>query len=232
MRHPGRGPQPCAVAPTAYSFETQRLTKLIATRQAVKTLVSAAGGRNPTAAGGLELRGRAPGRGAAVATPSPPPRPPELNYLSETNGEQHLFLHNYVADNPLPLAGEADADEWVARLATSPLTTVQDPRRSSVPSVAAAAAVLQGEREVSPRDVAERVLALRAHIAEEMREGLGRMGEANAGVRRRCAPGGRALRACRLRREGAAGGRTSPRVRSNGRRLTPHCWSRRPPRCP
>ncbi|GBF98886.1 hypothetical protein Rsub_11524 [Raphidocelis subcapitata] len=142
-----RGPQPCAaVAPTAFSYETQRLVKLIATRQAVKTL---------------------------------------LNYLSETNGEQHLWLHNFVADHPLPLSGETDADEWVARLATCPLTTVQDPRRSSVPTAVAAAAVLQGEREVSPRDVAERVLALRAHIAEEMSEGLGRMPEANAAVRRR-----------------------------------------------
>jgi hypothetical protein len=29
----------------------------------------------------------------------------QLNYLSETNGEQHLWLHNYVADTPIPLSG-------------------------------------------------------------------------------------------------------------------------------
>ncbi|KAI8473638.1 MAG: hypothetical protein J3K34DRAFT_410087 [Monoraphidium minutum] len=108
-----------------------------------------------------------------------------LNYLSETNGEQHLWLHNYVADTPLPLSGETDADEWLARLATTPLTMVQDPRRSSVPTVAAQTAVLHGVREVSPRDVAERIMALRQHIATEMAEGLGRVGEANAAVRRR-----------------------------------------------
>lgn len=74
-----------------------------------------------------------------------------LNYLSETNGELHFFLHNYISENPLPLAGDSDADEWLVALASSPLTSVQDPRRSSVPSVAAAAAVTQGMREVSPR---------------------------------------------------------------------------------
>jgi hypothetical protein len=40
-------------------------------------------------------------------------------------------------------------------------------------------------RQVSPRDVAERIMALRQHIAAEMSEGLGRVGEANAAVRRR-----------------------------------------------
>jgi hypothetical protein len=34
-----------------------------------------------------------------------------LNYLSETNGEMHFFLHDYVASNPLPLDGRVDADE-------------------------------------------------------------------------------------------------------------------------
>lgn len=74
-----------------------------------------------------------------------------LNYLSETNGELHYFLHNYVSENPIPLSGDTDADAWLVALASSPLTSVQDPRRSSVASVAAAAAVTQGKREVSPR---------------------------------------------------------------------------------
>lgn len=135
-----------AVSPTAYSYETQRMLKALATRQAIKTV---------------------------------------LNYLSETNGEQHLWLHNWVADNPIPLSGATDADEWLVRLATTPLTKVQDPRRSSVATVAAEAAVLHGEREVSPRDVAERIMALRRHISDEMVEELAKMGEANAAVRRR-----------------------------------------------
>jgi hypothetical protein len=28
-----------------------------------------------------------------------------LNYLSETNGELHFFLHNYLSEHLLPLAG-------------------------------------------------------------------------------------------------------------------------------
>lgn len=56
-----------------------------------------------------------------------------------------------MAEHPLPLAAETDADEWLVALASSPLSEVVDPRRSSVASVAAAAAALQGKREVSPR---------------------------------------------------------------------------------
>ena len=74
-----------------------------------------------------------------------------LNYLSETNGELHLWLHNYISDHPLPLDGRVDADEWIVALSASPLTKVQDPARSSVVSPAALEAVLHGEREVSPR---------------------------------------------------------------------------------
>jgi hypothetical protein len=52
---------------------------------------------------------------------------------------------------PAVPAGETDADAWLVELASSPFTTVNDPRRSTVPTVAAAAAVMQGERAVSPR---------------------------------------------------------------------------------
>lgn len=58
-----------------------------------------------------------------------------------------------VAEHPLPLSPDTDADTWLVALASSPLSEVQDPRRSSVPSAAAAAAALQGKREVSPRCV-------------------------------------------------------------------------------
>ena len=45
-----------------------------------------------------------------------------------------------VAEHPLSLAPDTDADAWLVALASSPLSEVQDPRRSSVPSAAAAAA--------------------------------------------------------------------------------------------
>lgn len=108
-----------------------------------------------------------------------------LNYLSETNGELHFFLHNYISDNPLPLGGTVDPDEWLVALASTPLSKVKDPRRSSVASAASHAAATAGEREVSPREVAERILGLRQHIATEVMEELGGMGQANAGVTRR-----------------------------------------------
>lgn len=62
-----------------------------------------------------------------------------------------FFFPTQVAEHPLPLAPDTDADAWLVALASSPLSEVQDPRRSSVPSAAAAAAALQGKREVSPR---------------------------------------------------------------------------------
>ncbi|GIL73184.1 hypothetical protein Vretimale_4766 [Volvox reticuliferus] len=108
-----------------------------------------------------------------------------LNYLSETNGELHYFLHNYWAENPMVMDGSTDADEWLVRLASTPWTKVQDPRRSSVVSAAAAAAVLNGEREVSPREVAERIMRLREHIAKEMTEDLSRIGSDNIDVLKR-----------------------------------------------
>ncbi|KAG1660898.1 hypothetical protein FOA52_015940 [Chlamydomonas sp. UWO 241] len=147
-RAPLRVVQAHSVWKTAVSFETARLTRLIVTRQAIKTT---------------------------------------LNYLSETNGELHFFLHNYVADNPLSLDGRVDPDDWLAQLASSPLLRVSDPSRSSVPSAAALAAVTAGEREVSLRDAVERIMGLREHIAAEMREELSQSGvrAANADVMRR-----------------------------------------------
>ncbi|GLC44394.1 hypothetical protein PLESTB_000474400 [Pleodorina starrii] len=108
-----------------------------------------------------------------------------LNYLSETNGELHFFLHNYWADQPLVMDGSTDADEWLVRLAATPWTKVQDPRRSSVVSAAAEAAVMNGEREVSPREVAERIMRLREHIAKEMAEDLARIPADNTDVLKR-----------------------------------------------
>jgi hypothetical protein len=36
-----------------------------------------------------------------------------LNYLQETNGELHFFLHNYFAQHPLVVDPGVDADEWL-----------------------------------------------------------------------------------------------------------------------
>ncbi len=94
--------------------------------------------------------------------------------------------HLQVHANPLPLSGSIDADDWLAELAATPLTSVADPRRSSIPSAAAAAAVTDGVREVSPRDVAERIIALRSHVALEVQEDLELLPRDNDAVRRRC----------------------------------------------
>lgn len=108
-----------------------------------------------------------------------------LNYLSETNGELHYFLHNYISAHPLIMDGSLDPDNWLVELAAAPWQMVQDPRRSSVVSPASAAAALQGEREVSPREVAERIMRLREHIAQEMIEDLNRISHDNTGVLKR-----------------------------------------------
>ncbi|KAG2450240.1 hypothetical protein HYH02_000337 [Chlamydomonas schloesseri] len=108
-----------------------------------------------------------------------------MNYLSETNGELHFFLHNYWAEHPLAVDPAVDADEWLVQLAATPWTKVQDPRRSSVVSAAAQAAVMNGEREVSPREVAERIMRLREHIAKEMAEDLARVPADNTEVLKR-----------------------------------------------
>ena len=77
------------------------------------------------------------------------------------------------------------ARAWLAELAAQPLTRVSDPGRSSAPSAAALAQVgAAGEREVSPRDIVERVLALRLDIADEMADELGRAGVGNGEVLR------------------------------------------------
>ena len=53
------------------------------------------------------------------------------------------------------------------RLGATPLTSVSDPRRSSVCGPAGEEAYLRGQREVSPRDIAERVLSLRQDLAKD-----------------------------------------------------------------
>ena len=95
-----------------------------------------------------------------------------LHYLQESNGEMHMFLHNYVHENPIQLDEKHSMEDWLTRLAARPLTRVNDPRRSSVPGPAAEESALRNGREVSPRDLVERILAARVHVAQEL-EGVG-----------------------------------------------------------
>lgn len=72
-------------------------------------------------------------------------------FLSETNGEMYHWLHNYVADHPLPnFADRTTPEEWLSELASSPLAKVRSPGQASFVSPVTAEAAL-GEREVSPR---------------------------------------------------------------------------------
>ena len=95
-----------------------------------------------------------------------------LHYLQESNGEMHMFLHNYVHENPIQLDEKHSMEDWLTRLAARPLTRVNYPRRSSVPGPAAEESALRNGREVSPRDLVERILAARVHVAQEL-EGVG-----------------------------------------------------------
>ena len=95
-----------------------------------------------------------------------------LHYLQESNGEMHMFLHNYVNENPIQLDEKHSMEDWLTRLAARPLTRVNDPRRSSVPGPAAEESALRNGREDSPRAFVERILAARVHVAQEL-EGVG-----------------------------------------------------------
>lgn len=91
-----------------------------------------------------------------------------LHYLQESNGEMHMFLHDYIHQNPFNLSESASMDDWLVGLAAQPLRRVKDPRRSSVPGHAAEEAALRKGREVSPRDVVERIIQARTHVADEL----------------------------------------------------------------
>ena len=105
-----------------------------------------------------------------------------LHYLQETNGEAHLYLNDYLATNGAPkVDAEYSARAWLARLAAQPPVVLSDPGRSSAPS-AAAAAQASSTREVSPRDLVERVLATRLDVAAEIVAEMDKMGASNAAV--------------------------------------------------
>jgi hypothetical protein len=108
-----------------------------------------------------------------------------LHYLHETNGEAHLWLNDYVSSvGPPNVDAERSAQAWLVDLAAMPLQTVTNPGRSSAPSLQALEAATS-TREVSPRDLVERLLALRLDIAAESIDLLGgRPGITNAEVLR------------------------------------------------
>lgn len=96
-----------------------------------------------------------------------------LVYLSETCAEAHTFLAAWLAAKgtpPLDAAGGAAA--WLSELAAQPLARVEDPVRPSE------------SRAVSPRDVVERVLALRLELAREVALDLRATAATNASVLR------------------------------------------------
>jgi hypothetical protein len=79
-----------------------------------------------------------------------------------------------------------DADEWLLDLASRPLTTVTNPGRSSTLSLSSYEAVTNGEREVSPRELVDRILALRTAMTREFIEDMEDCAaDAGASVRRR-----------------------------------------------
>jgi len=94
-----------------------------------------------------------------------------LHFTGETNGELHRYLHTYIADNPLKLDGVTDPDVWLSELAAAPLTKVQHPGRASFVSISAQEAATS-ERDVSPRDLAERIIRLMDGISQEMSDDL------------------------------------------------------------
>ena len=101
-----------------------------------------------------------------------------LFYLMETNGELHLYLNNYIAQNPLT----DDVDEWLVELAAAPLTKVESKMNARVPTIES----LQLKfREVSPRDVVERVLSFQAELAKEFCKSLEKLGVENAKILRK-----------------------------------------------
>lgn len=109
-----------------------------------------------------------------------------LVYLQETNGELHHYLHNFLVNNPFPGASdERTAEQLLADLACTPLTSVSDPRRSSVCGPAGEEAYLRGKREVSPRDIAERFVALRADLALDFIAELEKVPTSNQQIFRR-----------------------------------------------
>jgi hypothetical protein len=104
-----------------------------------------------------------------------------LHYLQETNGEAHLWLTNYCAANGAPpVDSQNGAQAWLARLAAQPVVVLQDPLRAM--TVKREDELPEFLREVSPRDIAERLLALRLDIADEVRVSLEKVSTANSAI--------------------------------------------------
>lgn len=49
----------------------------------------------------------------------PVPRNPQ------TNGQNHLYLHQFLVDNPIKVDSFGAADEWLVKLACTPITKIQ-----------------------------------------------------------------------------------------------------------
>lgn len=61
-----------------------------------------------------------------------------LVFFGETNGQMHLYLHSYLAENPIQVDAQGAAEEWLVKLACKPITTVTVRQsRQSLPACAA-----------------------------------------------------------------------------------------------
>lgn len=97
-----------------------------------------------------------------------------LHYLQETNGEAHLFLTEYLSQNGPPAVDSGNtARDWLARLAAQPVAVMRDPNPATPRTET---------REVSPRDLTERLLALRLDVAAEVASDLDRVPTANSAI--------------------------------------------------
>ena len=84
-----------------------------------------------------------------------------------------MFLNNYCSENEFFKAKERGlketSEEWLCTLSSVPLAQVEDKMRASVPSYES---MEPRVRQVSPRDIAERIMLARMDIARDMCEML------------------------------------------------------------
>ncbi|CAD7700439.1 unnamed protein product [Ostreobium quekettii] len=102
-----------------------------------------------------------------------------LRYLMETNMHVYQWLMNYMNKNPIPYSGNASWDEvsgeaFLRRLLAMGVrptryNTGQDPMFDAF-----------GEVGVDPRNLAQRILEIRSHLASEFTQDLQMISEENA----------------------------------------------------
>ena len=108
-----------------------------------------------------------------------------LHFLSETNGESHLWLNEYLSRvGPPKVDSDNSARVWLTEMGAQPPAKVSDPGRSSAPSPAGFEQAVHGVRDVNPRDLLTRLLALRLELAQELIGDLNKVQTANTDILR------------------------------------------------